>query len=49
MNVALKILEKRALGKLRKDKRNTNSDVTLSLIELPWFRILTTSITESVP
>ncbi|KAL2129491.1 hypothetical protein VTI74DRAFT_7678 [Chaetomium olivicolor] len=26
MNTALKILEKRALGKLRKDKRNTNSD-----------------------
>lgn len=27
MNVALKILEKKALGKLRKDKRSINSDV----------------------
>lgn len=27
MNVAVKILEKKALGRLRKDKRNTNADV----------------------
>lgn len=32
MNVALKILEKRALGKLSKDKRNTNSDVRSSFL-----------------
>lgn len=38
MNVALKILEKRALGKLRKDKRNTNSDVCVGRLS-PFVKI----------